>query len=66
MKVDNEKALGQFRLMGTNILRPFQFYGQQVFIQPTIELFLELALQLHERLLGHDVPIKIDSKKIKW
>lgn len=64
--MSNDKAIGQFKLQGANILRPYNYYGQQVFIEPTIELFLELALQLHARLNGVDIPIKIDEKKIKW
>ena len=56
-KEAREKALGQFRLRLNGMMSPFSSYGLGVFIPPTIEEIAKLALQLHERLNGLDVPI---------
>ena len=58
-KEERDKALGQFRLQGNGIMRMYNSYGLGVHIPETIASFEKLALQLHERLNGNDVPIKI-------
>jgi hypothetical protein len=50
-----EKALGQFRLNG--VFEPFIFYGQDVYIRQAKLEVEKMALALHERLNGKDVPI---------
>lgn len=55
--IDKEKAIGQFKLQLNDIFTPFHLYGMDVHIAPAILAITELALQLHERLNGKDVPI---------
>jgi len=61
-KEAREKALGQFRLKLNGVLTPFNSYGLGVFIPPAIEEIAKLALQLHERLNGHGVPIGVKKQ----
>ena len=61
-KEAREKALGQFRLQLNGALTPFNSYGLGVFITPAIGEIVKLALQLHERLNGHDVPIGVKKR----
>lgn len=58
MAVDEEKAVGQFKLQLNGILSPFNSYGLGVHISPAIKEIVRLALQLHRRLNGEDIPIK--------
>ena len=53
----HDKAIGQFRLGLNGVFEPFGFYGQEPYIaQAQIEI-LTMALALHRRLTGEDVPI---------
>lgn len=54
---DKEKAVGQFRLQLNGVFQPFNGYGMNIFIPEAIEAIIRLALQLHRRLNGEDVPI---------
>jgi hypothetical protein len=52
-----EHAIGQFRLQLNGVFEPFTFYGQDIYIhQAKIEVE-KMALALHRRLNGEDVPI---------
>jgi hypothetical protein len=56
-KESYDKAVGQFNLTLNGIFEPFMYYGQDVYIaQAKIEV-LKIALALHQRLNGFDVPI---------
>ena len=62
MAVDQEKAIGQFRLQLNGALRPFTGkvnYGQNIFVPQAIEEIVKLAFQLHRRLNGEDIPIEL-------
>lgn len=52
-----EKAIGQFKLQLNGTFQPFHGYGQDVFIPEAINQIVGLALQLHRRLNGEDIPI---------
>ena len=56
---DNEKAVGQFKLQLNGVLSPFKLYGMDIYVTPAIEQIVELALQLHRRLNGEDIPIEL-------
>ena len=61
MSVDEKKAIGQFRLQLNGAFRPFTGkvnYGQDVFVPQAIEEIIKLALLLHRRLNGEDIPIE--------
>ena len=52
-----QKAIGQFRLQLNGVFEPFLCYGLQDFVPEAIREVVILALQLHDRLSGKDVPI---------
>ena len=52
-----DKALGQFRLQVGVALSPFNIYGLDIYVGPTVKNIERLALQLHKRLNGSDVMI---------
>jgi len=58
MKESDKKAIGQFKLQLNGVMGPFNSYGLGVYIPPAIEEAVKLALQLHRRLNGEDVPIE--------
>ncbi len=53
-----QKALSQFRLNLGGILHPLRRYGQDVYVEQLIPEIVKLALQLHDRLDGKDIPIQ--------
>jgi hypothetical protein len=52
-----DQAIGQFRLQLNGVFAPFVFYGQEPYIDQAQKEVLKLALALHDRLNGKDVPI---------
>jgi hypothetical protein len=52
-----DHAIGQFRLQLNGVFEPFIFYGQDVYIRQAKLEVEKMALALHERLNGKDVPI---------
>jgi len=54
---DEEKAIGQFKLHLNGVFQPFHGYGHDVYIPESINQITKLALQLHRRLNGEDIPI---------
>ena len=56
--IDRQKAIGQFRLQLNGVFAPFHGYGHDVFIPEAQDAVVELALALHERLNGKDIPIE--------
>jgi hypothetical protein len=54
------KALGQYRMGVRRLLLPLRAYGQQEYVDHVEDHFLALALSLHMRLLGEDVPLEPD------
>ncbi len=58
MPSDNEqKVKWQFRSAALDIMTPFEKHGLNVFIEPTIAALWKLALKVHKRLNGADIPI---------
>ena len=69
MTDDNEaysKILGQFRLQLNGVMRPFNLYGMQTYVPSAMSLVESLAVQLHLKLSGIDMPYYIDEGDIKW
>jgi len=44
-------------------MQPFHLYGLSIHVAPAIEEIVKLALQLHERLNGADIPIQVSNNK---
>lgn len=60
--MDKEKAIGQFKMQLNEVFAPFTgkvHYGQDVYVPQMVKEIVKLALQLHERLNGKDIPIKL-------
>lgn len=57
MKPEDAKAIGQFQLALNGVLNVFNAYGLGVHIPEAKKAITKLALQLHHRLNGEDVPI---------
>ena len=58
--MNEEKAIAQFKLQLNGVFAPFTgkvHYGQNVYVPQMIDEIVKLALLLHERLNGNDVPI---------
>ena len=57
--LEPNKAIGQFRLQLNGVFAPFHGYGHDIFISEAIEEVVKLALILHRRLNGEDIPYDI-------
>jgi len=55
-----EKAVKQFKLQLNGALDAFNIYGLGTHIPDVIETITELALLLHKRLDGKDIPITLE------
>jgi hypothetical protein len=56
-----DKALGQYRFAVREILEPLNRYGQQVYCQMIEEHLLALAMTLHYKLSGIDMPYIVEK-----
>lgn len=63
MDAEDTKALGQFRLHLNDVFRPFQMYGLQDYVPKAQAQIEELALRLHYRLSGLDIPIHTEAHR---
>lgn len=54
---EEKKAIRQFELQLNGVFAPFDLYGLGVNIPTAIDEVSRLAIQLHKRLIGQDVPI---------
>ena len=59
MTEQEDKAIGQFKLQVGGVLSPFNMYGLGDFIPEAVIQIAKLALKLHERLNGNDIPIRL-------
>lgn len=57
MTLEENKALFQFRAALTQLLEPLNRYGQREYCDTIVQPIAYLALKLHERLNGKDVPL---------
>ncbi len=55
--IDEDKAIGQFRLQLGGLLFPLRKYGQAVYVDGVMPEIINLAIQLHLRLSGEENPI---------
>jgi len=61
-----DKALGQFRLNLNTIMKPLRLYGQGHYVDTATEELVSLAMQLHLRLYGVDIPYHINHELLHW
>ena len=60
--IDKKKAIGQFQLQLNGIFSAFGQYGMWVYIPEAVKAIVDLALKLHERLNGADIPVHTDFR----
>ncbi len=59
------KAIGQFRLTLHGVFEPFSMYGLAIHIPDAEQAIIDLALRLHRRLNGEDIPINGYDRRTK-
>lgn len=59
-KEEKTKAVKQCKLQFNGVFEPFKAYGLQEYIPGAIEQSIELALLLHKRLNGQDIPVTLE------
>ena len=64
-EAEKHKAVSQFKMQMNGILSPFNMHGLDIFITGAIEEATDLALLLHKRLNGQDIPITAELAKAK-
>ena len=61
-----EKAIGQFGLALNEILKPLRLYGQGLYVDTAKEEIVSLAIQLHLKLYGVDMPYQVNHDKLHY
>ena len=61
---DWAKAVGQYRMRVGVMLSPLRKYGQSVYVDGVSEELVQLAIQLHYKLSGVEMPFSI--KDLHW
>ena len=59
-----EKIVGQYRLQVGAALSPLRKYGQATYVDGVSEELVQLAIQLHFKLSGADIPFNV--RDIHW
>lgn len=59
-----DKVVGQFRLRLGSLLNPLRMYGQGHYVDGVSEEIVSLAIQLHLKLYGVDMPYHMND--IHW
>lgn len=63
---DFDKCVGQFRLVLNGIMNPLCLYGQKDYVAMVIEEVVSLAIQLHLKLYGVDMPYYVNHDKLRY
>lgn len=59
-----DKILGQYRMKLNGLLHPLRLYGQAPYVDSVSEELVSLAVQLHLRLNGVDMPYTV--RDLHW
>ncbi len=65
-ELEFDKVVGQFRLALNGVLHPLRMYGQAQYVDTASEEIISLAIQLHWKLSGLDIPYHINHDKLHW
>jgi len=60
-----DKDIGQFRLALNDLFRPLRRYGQDIYVDGVMAEVVNLAWQLHWRLVGVDMPYEVEHN-VRW
>lgn len=63
---DWDKVVGQFRLALNGVLSPLRLYGQAHYVDAALEEIVSLAIQLHLKLYGVDMPYYVNKDKLHY
>ena len=61
-----DKCVGQFRLALNDILNPLRMYGQGHYVDTAKEELVSLAIQLHLKLYGVEMPYQVNHDKLHY
>jgi len=64
-EAEKEKAVKQFKRQLNGVMSVFHFHGLHIHIPDAIEVITELALLLHKRLNGQDIPVTYEHANEK-
>ena len=65
-ELEFDKAVGQLRFALNGVMEPLRYYGQSIYVDNATDEIISLAIQLHWKLSGLDVPYHINKDKIHW
>lgn len=63
---DFDKCVGQYRMTLHGILKPLRMYGQSQYVDSVTEELVSLAIQLHLKLEGFDIPYHVNHDKLHY
>ena len=63
---DWDKAVGQFKMNLNEVMRPLRLYGQGHYVDSATEEIVSLAIQLHLKLYGVDMPYQVNGNKLHY
>lgn len=58
-----QKAIGQLRLVLSDIFHVFSGYGQDIYVPGAIDEVIDACEQFAKRVRGADVPIQISKRR---
>ena len=61
-----DKCVGQFRLNLNRIMKPLRLYGQKDYVDTATDELVSLAIQLHLKLYGVDMPYHLNEDKLHY
>ena len=61
-----DKIIGQFRLTLNSIMEPLRMYGQKDYVDSASEEIVSLAIQLHLKFSGVEMPYQVNNDKLHW
>jgi len=64
--IEFDKCVGQYRMALHGVLKPLRMYGQNQYVDTVTEELVSLALQLHFKLYGVDMPYHVNGELLHW
>ena len=65
-EVEFDKAIGQLRFRLNEVLGPLRLYGQGHYVDNATSEIISLAVQLHWKLSGLDIPYHVNQDLLHW
>lgn len=61
-----DKEVGQFTGAIRIIMQPLTLYGQKDYVASVVQEIVSLAIQLHHKLSGLDIPYHVNHEKLHY